>query len=102
MGFKERQLVATMAWQASVTMGVGVIFGAPLGIALGRWLWTLFARPIYVVPQPSVPWGATLLVALGALVFANLSAAIPGDDRGANSNRAGASLGVRSTNDGPE
>jgi hypothetical protein len=61
-----------------MTMGVGVIVGIPLGIALGRWLWTLFARAIYVVPDPAVPLAPILLVGIGAMVFANLVAAIPG------------------------
>ena len=55
LGFTQRQLAATVAWQSSVSAAVGVIFGLPLGIALGRWLWTLFARGISAVPDPTVP-----------------------------------------------
>lgn len=47
----------------------------PLGIALGRWLWTLFARQIYAVPQPTVPAEAVILVTVGTLALANLVAA---------------------------
>jgi hypothetical protein len=50
----------------------------PGGIALGRWLWDLFARDIYAVPLPTVPLLEIVLVALGALVLANLVAAVPG------------------------
>ncbi|MFI5034991.1 MAG: FtsX-like permease family protein, partial [Acidimicrobiales bacterium] len=78
LGLRRRQLAATVAWQASVTMGVGVVVGAPLGALLGRWLWTIFARAIYVVPEPTVPWASILLVAVGAMIFANLAAMIPG------------------------
>lgn len=78
LGLRRRQLAAIVAWQASLTMGVGVLLGLPLGVLLGRWLWTLFARAMYVVPEPTVPWTSLLLVAAGALVFANLVAAIPG------------------------
>ena len=78
LGLRRRQLASAVAWQASVTMGVGVLIGAPLGILLGRWLWTAFARAIYVVPEPAVPWASILLVAVGAMLFANLAAAIPG------------------------
>jgi hypothetical protein len=78
LGFTQRQLAATVAWQSSVSAVVGVIFGVPLGIALGRWLWTLFARGIYAVPDPSVPVLTVVLVALGALLFANLVATFPG------------------------
>jgi hypothetical protein len=57
---------------------IGVVVGVPAGIALGRWLWTLFARAIFAVPEPSVPVTQVVLVALGALVLANVVAAIPG------------------------
>ena len=50
----------------------------PLGIALGRWLWDLFARSIHAVPAPSVPVVSVALIALGALVLANVVAALPG------------------------
>ena len=46
--------------------GIGVIIGVPLGIVLGRWSWMLFARDIYVVPQPTVPVLSLVLVVVGA------------------------------------
>ena len=55
LGFTQWQLATTVAWQSSVLAIVGLIFGVPLGIAFGRWLWTLFARGISVVPEPNVP-----------------------------------------------
>ena len=78
LGFTQRQLAATVAWQSSVPAIVGVIFGVPLGIALGRGLWTLFARGISVVPDPNVPVLSMVVVAAGAIVFANLAAVFPG------------------------
>jgi len=78
LGFTRRQLAATVTWQSSVSAGVGVLFGMPLGIALGRWLWTLFARGISAVPDPTVPVVPMVLIAVGGLVFANLVAAVPG------------------------
>jgi hypothetical protein len=78
LGFTQGQLAATVAWQSSVSVAIGVLFGIPLGIALGRWLWTLFARGISAAPDPTVPGVAMLLIALGALIFANIVAAAPG------------------------
>ena len=78
LGFTQRQLAATVAWQASVPAIIGLLFGVPLGIALGRWLWTLFARGISAVPDPVVPVLSMVAVALGAIVFANLAAVFPG------------------------
>ncbi len=78
LGFSPRQLAAVVAWQSTVTAFVGVIIGVPLGIVIGRQLWTVFARNINAVPDPTVPVLSVMLVALGALVFANVVAAIPG------------------------
>jgi hypothetical protein len=78
LGFTQRQLAAVVAWQASVAAAIGVVVGVPVGIVLGRWLWTVFARAIYAVPDPSAPVTQILLVSLGAFVLANLAAAIPG------------------------
>ena len=57
---------------------VGIILGVPGGIALGRWLWDLFARVIYAVPRPSVPALEVLVVVGVTIVLANLVAALPG------------------------
>ena len=78
LGFTGPQLAATVTWQASVSAAVGTIIGVPVGIALGRWLWTLFARGVSAVPDPTVPILSIALVAVGALVFVNLVAIIPG------------------------
>ena len=78
LGFTPRQLASVVAWQSTVTAVVGVIVGVPLGIVFGRQLWTVFARNINAVPDPTVPVWSVVLVGLGALVFANLVAALPG------------------------
>jgi hypothetical protein len=78
LGFTQRQLVAAVAWQATVAAITGVIVGIPLGIVIGRELWTLFAHNLNAVPDPSVPAVPVTIVAMGALVFANLVAALPG------------------------
>jgi hypothetical protein len=78
LGFTARQLLSAVAWQASVAGAIGAIFGIPLGILAGRWLWTLFADSIYAVPRPTVPVVPLLIVALSAMVLANVVAALPG------------------------
>jgi ABC-type lipoprotein release transport system permease subunit len=78
LGFTPRQLTVVVAWQSTVTAVVGIIAGVPLGIIVGRQLWILFARNINAVPDPTVPVLSVVLVALGALVFANVVAALPG------------------------
>jgi hypothetical protein len=67
-----------VAAQATVIAVIGIVIGIPAGIVAGRWLWTLFARAISAVPQPTVPTIAIVAVGTGSLVLANLVAAIPG------------------------
>jgi hypothetical protein len=78
IGFTRRQLAAAVAWQSTIAVALGAIVGVPLGIALGRFLWDLFARQISVVPEPAVPGLPVVLIAVGALVLANVVAAVPG------------------------
>ncbi len=66
LGFTNRQLASTIAWQASVAVGAGTVVGVPLGIALGRSLWELFAQEIDAVPDPSVPLLPVAAIALRA------------------------------------
>lgn len=78
LGFTRRQLAMTVAWQSATAVAIGTAVGVPLGIAAGRYLWDLFARQISVVPEPAVPGLTLVLICLGALLIANLVAAVPG------------------------
>jgi hypothetical protein len=78
LGFTRRMLAAAVTWQATVDGVIGAAIGIPLGILLGRELWTLFARDINAVPQPTVPAIAILLVGLGTVVIAIMAALWPG------------------------
>jgi hypothetical protein len=78
LGFTKGQLAATVSWQSTVAVAIGTVGGVPLGIALGRSLWDLFAREIDAAARPSVPVLSVVVIGIGALVLANLVAAIPG------------------------
>jgi hypothetical protein len=78
LGSTRRQLASVVAWQSSIAVLIGTVVGVPLGIVAGRVLWTVFANEIHVVPTPSVPTVSVVLIALGALVLANVVAAVPG------------------------
>ena len=78
LGFTGRQVLASVATQATVVGIVGLIVGLPLGIALGRWLWVLFAHEIYAVPEPTVPVVGLVLVGVATLVLVNVVALLPG------------------------
>lgn len=77
LGFTRRQLAATVSWQASATIVVGLLVGVPLGIAVGRELWILFAQRLDVVPAPTVPVLAVAGVAVASIAVANAIAAVP-------------------------
>jgi hypothetical protein len=78
LGFTRRQLASALAWQSTVAVGVGVVIGTPLGIAVGRTLWDAFAGEIHVVPAPTVPAVTVAIVVVGGLILANLVATWPG------------------------
>lgn len=77
LGFVRGQVRATVAWQATTLVAVALAVGVPLGIAAGRWAWTLFADGLGVVVVPRVPGVAVGAVVVLALVVANLVAAAP-------------------------
>jgi ABC-type antimicrobial peptide transport system permease subunit len=78
LGFTRRQLASAIAWQASIAVGIGIVIGIPLGLALGRFLWDLFVHQINAVPDPTIPTVSVVLIGVGAVILANLVAAVPG------------------------
>jgi predicted lysophospholipase L1 biosynthesis ABC-type transport system permease subunit len=78
LGFVRRQVSATVAWQATTLTGISLLIGLPLGVAVGRWAWTLFANTIGVVPVPVVDLPPLLLAIPVTLLLANLIALVPG------------------------
>ena len=78
LGFTKRDVSTAVAWQATITIAVGLLVGIPIGVAAGRWLWQRFAEQLYVVPAPEVPLVALAALVVAALVLCNLVAAAPG------------------------
>jgi ABC-type lipoprotein release transport system permease subunit len=78
LGFLRRQVSATVAWQATTVAMIALVVGIPIGIAAGRWAWTLFARQLGVAAEPVAGWWAVLLAIPATGVVANVVAAIPG------------------------
>ncbi|MGD0852231.1 MAG: ABC transporter permease [Acidimicrobiales bacterium] len=77
LGFSRRQVVATIAVQSTIAVGLGALVGLPVGILVGRSLWFLFADSLYAVPRVTVPTVTLLIIAGVALVMANVIAALP-------------------------
>jgi hypothetical protein len=78
LGFLRGQVAATIAWQATTFAVIALALGIPLGVAVGRWVWRLTARQLGVASIVVVPLPATLALAAGTVVAANLIAAVPG------------------------
>jgi hypothetical protein len=77
LGFVNGQVAATVAWQATTVAIVGIVIGVPLGILIGRVMWSAFAGNLGFVPVAIVQvWLLAALIA-GVLVAANLLAALP-------------------------
>jgi hypothetical protein len=77
LGFSRRQVIATIAVQSTIAVGLGVVIGLPLGILVGRILWDTFANSIHAIPHVVVPISTLLIIAAAALVLANVIAALP-------------------------
>ncbi|MDQ1481484.1 MAG: putative transport system permease protein, partial [Actinomycetota bacterium] len=77
LGFVRRQISAILAWQATTVAIIAIVIGLPLGVATGRWTWLLVTRRLGLPDDAIVPGGLLTLVALIALIVANLLALAP-------------------------
>ena len=78
LGFTRGQVAATISWQASTFAVVALAIGLPLGVVAGRWAWQLTADTLGVYSSQVVPLAAMAAAAAGAVLAANLVAAVPG------------------------
>ena len=78
LGLTRRQVMAAVAWQASVILAVAGLAGVPLGVAVGHWAWAAFATSLGAVPVTVVPLPALLAWFVVLVVTGNLLAAGPG------------------------
>jgi hypothetical protein len=77
LGFTRAQVMASVAWQATTIAALGVLIGLPLGLAVGRFAYNVFAQNLGVLPDAVTPLAPTLLVIPAAVVIANLVASLP-------------------------
>ena len=78
IGFVRGQARRTVAWQATITAFIAGIIGIPVGIAVGRWLWSLVANGLGVLPVPRTPVLIYVLLPPALIVLANMIAVLPG------------------------
>lgn len=78
MGFLGAQVRQSVLVQAMTLLAIGIVAGAPLGVAAGRVAWGLVASGLGVQPAPATPLIVlAALIPLGLLLSAAL-AALPG------------------------
>ena len=77
LGFDRRQVRATVAWQATTVVAVGLLVGIPLGLVAGRLVWGAVAHQLGVSGDPSWPVLGIVLLVPAALLLVNLVAALP-------------------------
>ena len=77
VGFVNSQVASTVLWQSTTLAVIGIIVGVPLGVLVGKAVWTAFANNLGVIPVSVVPGGLIALLAAGVLVAANVIAVVP-------------------------
>ena len=77
LGFVPRQVRGAVAWQATTFVSAALLIGLPVGIAVGRVVWSAFATNLGTRAEPVTPSLRLLLTVPGAIVLANLIAVAP-------------------------
>ena len=77
VGFVNGQVASTVLWQSTTLAVIGIIIGVPLGVLVGKAVWTAFANNLGVIPVSVVPGWLIALLAVAVLVVANLIAVVP-------------------------
>ena len=77
MGMTRRQTRLMVVWQATTLAWVGLVFGLPLGVLLGRAIWRAVATSTPLVYRPPIALVALLVVGPLVIVATNLLAALP-------------------------
>ena len=77
LGFRRRQVLATVAVQSSTLAVVGLVLGIPLGVMVGRGAWALVAGGLGVSTAATLPYLALVVITPAALFGAVLLAVGP-------------------------
>jgi predicted lysophospholipase L1 biosynthesis ABC-type transport system permease subunit len=77
LGCTPRQVDRIVAWQATMLAIAGTVIGAPLGILLGRFVWTRLADAYGVRTDTAWPWITITIALIGTVALANAIAWLP-------------------------
>ena len=77
LGLLRRQVRWITAWQMTTVTMLALLIGLPLGVALGRWAWALFATGLGIAGDTVTPVTIMLLMVPAAVLAANALAIWP-------------------------
>jgi ABC-type antimicrobial peptide transport system permease subunit len=77
VGFTSRQVRRTITWQSSTVATIAALIGIPIGMAIGRTAWTVFADQLGVIAHPETPALQLFGLLVAALVVANVIGLVP-------------------------
>ncbi len=77
LGFSRGQILRTITWQSTIYASGALAVGVPVGVALGRIAWRVYATNLGVVPEVAMPWAALVGVAGAAIALAAAVAVVP-------------------------
>ena len=72
------QTARTVAWQAGVLGVSGALIGLPLGLVLGRLVWSAVAHSYGIADDTAWPWLALAITVPATVLLANALAWWPG------------------------
>jgi ABC-type antimicrobial peptide transport system permease subunit len=72
LGLLRSQVVAVTAWQVTTLTAAGLLVGLPLGVAGGRWAWSLFAGEVGLPAGAITPLALVLLIVPAAVLAGNV------------------------------
>lgn len=78
IGFVKGQVIETVLWEATILAALALAVGVPVGLAAGRFAWSVFADRVGVAAEPILPAWQLAVLAAGTLLVANLAAIVPG------------------------
>lgn len=78
IGFVKGQVIETVLWEATILAALALAVGVPVGLAAGRFAWSVLADRVGVAAEPILPAWQLVVLAAGTLLVANLAAIVPG------------------------
>jgi predicted lysophospholipase L1 biosynthesis ABC-type transport system permease subunit len=77
IGADRRWISRAVHWQATLLTALPLLFGIPIGLAVGSVVFRAFADRVGALNDPSIPLLLLFAMALALIAIANLAALVP-------------------------